>query len=228
MRRILFAFAGLILGTGLAAALLPANAQSDAAPAACPERLVGQDSLVCACSAEAAGSGAVWGSEIYTDDSAICRAAVHAGMIPDSGGTIWVFERPGQPSYDGTVRHGITSSAWPAWQRSIAFRPASEAGTGGARAEACPANAAGLRAGTSLACHCTIEAMASGSIWGDGVYTADSILCRAARHANAVGANGGLVRARLAPGRDSYAAASRNGIASGSWGSYATSLVFDR
>lgn len=228
MRRVVLFAICLISGAGFAAALMPASAQSGA-PAACPDRLVGQDSLVCACSAEAAGSGSVWGSGLYTDDSNICRAAVHAGTISAGGGTIWVFERPGQKSYPAETRNGVASSSWGEWTRSIAFRPAAEAGAAdGPRAEACPANVAGLEVGTSLTCHCTIEAMGSGSIWGDGDYTADSILCRAARHAGAVGAYGGTVRARVTAGHASYPAANRNGISSGSWGGYRASLTFER
>jgi hypothetical protein len=231
MLRALFALCTLF-GAGLAAFILPAQAQKPGPPA-CPERLVGQASLVCACSAEAAASGSVWGDDLYTDDSAICRAAVHAGTITAGGGTIWVFERPGQDSYAAVTRNGIASNSWPAWRRSIAFRPAADADAAegadvGPRVEPCPANLAGLSVGTSLSCACTIEAMSSGSIWGDGIYTADSILCRAARHAGAIGAYGGNVRARVVAGRGSYPAATRNGIASGSWASYGASLAFDR
>ena len=229
MRRFMLFAICLLFGAGFTAALLPARAQPPATQA-CPERLVGQASLVCDCSAEAAAAGAIWGADLYTDDSAICRAALHAGIIPASGGTIWVFERPGQQSYPAVTRNGVASSAWPAWQRSIAFRPAGEAAAAdyGPRAEACPANVAGLQVGTRLTCACTIEAMASGSIWGDGSYTADSILCRAARHAGALGAYGGTVHARVTAGRASYPAATRNGISSGSWPSYGTSVTFDR
>jgi len=30
--------------------------------------------------------GIVWGSGIYTDDSVICKAAIHAGILNDVGG----------------------------------------------------------------------------------------------------------------------------------------------
>ena len=40
--------------------------------------------LVCPAIGNAA-MGAVWGTDIYTDDSAICAAAVHAGAITTDG-----------------------------------------------------------------------------------------------------------------------------------------------
>jgi hypothetical protein len=225
MKRIMLVLIAMLFGAGGAMVA----AQSGAAPA-CPDRLVGTPSVVCACSAAAAGSGSVWGSDLYTDDSAVCRAAVHAGVIEASGGTIWVFERPGLASYPAVTRHGVASSAWPEWRRSIAFRPAAEASSATAQSgpEACPANASSLSEGTALSCACTIEAIAAGSVWGDGPYTADSSICRAARHAGAVGDYGGAVRLTVVAGRSSYPAATRNGIESASWANYGTSIAFER
>lgn len=226
MKRIVILFAAMLLGAGAAA--LAAQSGIPAAP--CPDQLAGTPSLVCACTAEQTAEGGVWGEDLYTDDSDICRAAVHAGVIPASGGNVWVFERPGIASYPATTRHGIASSRWDGWRRSIAFRVVTDAPRTPTQpaAEACPANIAGRSEGFSITCGCTIEAMSSGSIWGDQAYTADSILCRAARHAGVVGAYGGTVRARLTAGRQSYPAASRNGISSSSWASYRVTLEFDR
>lgn len=224
MNRIVTLFAGLVFG-GLGAAV----AAQSGAPAPCPDRLVGTPSLVCSCTAEAAGQGGVWGEDLYSDDSRICRAAVHAGAIAAAGGTVWVFERPGLAAYPGTTRNGVTSSPWQGWRRSIAFRRPEDAATATQSGpEACPANVAGRSEGFAITCACTIEAMASGSIWGDQSYTADSILCRAARHAGVIGEYGGTVRARVTAGRQSYPAAARNGISSGSWASYRVSLEFER
>jgi hypothetical protein len=224
--------ATIAIGIGAAAmlsdGLTPAFAQGSGARG-CPEKLVGETSLVCTCSAEAATSGAVWGSDLYTDDSAICRAAVHAGVIPDSGGAIWAFERPGHDAYPASQRNGVSSSAWGSWARSIAVRAASEAPIDARSwSAACPANAGGLQRGASLTCSCSIDAIGAGAVWGNGPYTADSSICRAARHAGAVSAAGGEVRIRVDAGRESYAGSERNGVTAGSWGSFSTSVVFER
>ena len=69
--------------------------------------------------------GAVWGTDIYTDDSSICTAAVHAGLIDRAiGGTV-VFEiLPGQSSYAGSTRYGVTSMSFGAWPGSFGIREA--------------------------------------------------------------------------------------------------------
>jgi hypothetical protein len=220
----------LLFGAGLTAALMPATAQPKAPAAACPEHLGSATSLVCACSAEATAAGTIWGADVYTDDSAICRAAVHAGRITPEGGTIWVFEQPGQASYPAVTRGGIVSGQWPAWRRSIAFGNVAEAPTAAqlqAGPAACPANAVGLAIGARLHCGCSIEAMADGGIWGSGPYTADSNICRAARHAGAIGPSGGEVSLRIVGGGRSFPPSSRNGVASSRWGAYPRGYAFD-
>jgi hypothetical protein len=55
--------------------------------------------------------GAVWGSDIYTLDSSICNAAVHAGKLTmESGGSVTIELRPGESAYKGSERNGIKSN----------------------------------------------------------------------------------------------------------------------
>ena len=68
--------------------------------------------------------GAIWGTEIYTDDSSVCTAAVHDGMIDlDTGGTVTIEIQPGWPSYEASDQNGISSTAYPAWDGSFVFLP---------------------------------------------------------------------------------------------------------
>ena len=54
---------------------------------------------------------AVWGTDIYTLDSSICSAAVHAGKVAlASGGSVTIELRPGESSYKGTTRNGIKTN----------------------------------------------------------------------------------------------------------------------
>lgn len=75
---------------------------------ACPLRLGDQRALDCYCSARAASQGAIYGSNFSTDDSAICRAALHAGVFDEDGGRVSVYVDRGQPSCPG--RSGAPSS----------------------------------------------------------------------------------------------------------------------
>jgi hypothetical protein len=60
----------------------------------------------------------VWGDGIYTDDSLVCEAGVHAGVIDRKGGWVFFELLPGQQSYASATRNGVASS-------SYAFHPGS-------------------------------------------------------------------------------------------------------
>lgn len=67
----------------------------------------------------------VWGTGTYTDDTSVCTAAVHAGLItPEEGGRVVIEIAPGQDSYTGSEANGITSLDYPTWDGSFTF-PAS-------------------------------------------------------------------------------------------------------
>lgn len=73
----------------------------------------------CPASAEEYG-GIVWGTEVYTSDSSICSAAVHAGVITQAdGGLVLVTMLPGQDSYVGSTANGITTIDYAAWDESF-------------------------------------------------------------------------------------------------------------
>src|SRR5262245_5015975 len=61
------------------------------------------------CPANCEATGGIWGTDIYTRDSAVCRAGIHAGAIAAAGGVVNVRLEPGRPAYRGSARHGIQS-----------------------------------------------------------------------------------------------------------------------
>lgn len=65
----------------------------------------------------------VWGTDIYSDDSSVCTAAVHAGVIGFGGGMVHIVIQPGQSQYIPSTRYGVTSSSWGQWGRSFSFIP---------------------------------------------------------------------------------------------------------
>jgi hypothetical protein len=66
---------------------------------------------------------AVWGTDIYTLDSSICNAAVHAGKLAlESGGPVTIELRPGESSYKGTTRNGITTNGYGAYAHSFVVK----------------------------------------------------------------------------------------------------------
>jgi hypothetical protein len=70
--------------------LQPSEPVTEVGP--CPQMLATNRNLPtpfrCTCGSEAMrGSGAVWGTDVYTDDSSLCLAALHAGVLGPGGGT---------------------------------------------------------------------------------------------------------------------------------------------
>jgi hypothetical protein len=79
----------------------------------------------------------VWGTNIYTDDSSVCTAAVHVGVItPASGGSVTIETRPGRSSYVSFAHNGVTSRPYGSWTGSFVLAgaapiPGSPGGGGG-------------------------------------------------------------------------------------------------
>jgi len=205
--------------------------------AVCPDDFVSfagtGTSLTCACSADGVANGSVWGMDVYTGDSGICRAAVHAGAIGRQGGTVSVVPEAGRNAYPGVTRNGISSGNYGRYESSFRFA--------GAPAAAASAPVAPVRTEVSicpddflafadtkdtLTCTCSADATANGSVWGMDVYTGDSGICRSALHAGAIGRQGGQVTVIPEPGRNAYAGVTRNGISSGNYGRYESSFRF--
>jgi hypothetical protein len=60
--------------------------------------------------------GSLWGSGVYTNDSSIAKAAVHAGVLKDGEtGVVKVTIVAPQAAYQGETRNGVTSAAYGPW-----------------------------------------------------------------------------------------------------------------
>ncbi|XP_075040093.1 uncharacterized protein LOC142099985 [Mixophyes fleayi] len=169
----------------------------------------------------------VWGSDIYTDDSSLCRAAIHSGALTNDGGTSFIEKRPGQDSYEASTKNGIESDDCEEWSGSFVFitpeeaakyittPPPSESPPKLPRAEAvCSSSAIHLPADiTEVRCPSKCKEV-KGEVYGTGVYTSDSSICRAAIHDGKLDDNGGSVIVEKKPGLKKYFASSTNGIKS--------------
>ncbi len=61
----------------------------------------------------------VWGTDVYTDDSSLAAAAVHAGVLEDGeDGVVTVTILPGEDSYTGSDRNGVISMDYGSWAGS--------------------------------------------------------------------------------------------------------------
>jgi len=65
----------------------------------------------------------VWGTDTYTIDSSICNAAAHAGKFTrDSGGPVTIEMRPGESSYQGSTRNGVTTNDYGPYRQSFVVK----------------------------------------------------------------------------------------------------------
>ena len=66
----------------------------------------------------------IWGTDVYTDDSAICTAAIHSGVLDTGGGQVIVTIERGHNAYPSLWRNNIQSQNWRIWHRSFFVHPA--------------------------------------------------------------------------------------------------------
>ncbi len=99
-----------------------------------------------------AARGAVWGTDVYTDDSTVAAAAVHAGVLAAGAtGTVTVTILGGQSSYPASTRNGVSAASWGSWPGSYSFAGAGTVSSAANPdvAAARPAAAPGFTAGTA-------------------------------------------------------------------------------
>ena len=178
-------------------------------------------------------SGSIYGTDIYTDDSDLSTAAVHAGLLKvGEKGVVKVTILPGQASHSSSTRHGITSSPWSAYPGSYKVEPI----PGGSRAAASfsktlpdPGSMWSYEKHVGQSFEFQVTGSTSGgSIWGTGTYTGDSQLPVAAVHAGVLrDGESGVVKVTILAGDSRYLGSSRNGISSYDYGTYPFSYRID-
>lgn len=172
----------------------------------------------------------IWGVETYTDDSSVCSAAVHVGLITfEKGGEVEYEMAPGEPAYDAGVANGVTSTYYGAYEGSFVF-PAAPPGSGtfAVAPESWQRTASEYRGkdGTRIELRCSPDGRI-GSAWGTGTYTDDSSVCTAAVHAGLItAADGGTVVFVVAPGEASYRGSTANGVTTQGYDAYQGSFTF--
>jgi hypothetical protein len=161
-----------------------------------------------------------WGTDVYTDNSSVCTAAVHSGAIVHANGGIVTIEHlPGQASYTGSTRNGITSVDWGPYPGSFrivgAVKGSDVPGVkmGGAGWTASATRFRGQN-GARFRYLCPGGA-GLGSVTGTNTYADDSSVCGAAVHVGLLTrAEGGRVTIQIALRQSSYRGSSFNGVQS--------------
>jgi hypothetical protein len=169
----------------------------------------------------------VWGSNVYTDDSSICSAAVHVGLITaPEGGTVSIEILPGQDEYQGSEFNGVTSSDYGVWPGSFSFPDAESLDVAADIDWTRNATFYKNRDQSTFTVTCAAGGP-PGSVWGTGTYTEDSSICTAGVHAGLITvAAGGTLTFELTPGAELYVGSEANGVTSNGYGPYGGSFTF--
>jgi hypothetical protein len=166
--------------------------------------------------------GTVWGSDIYTSDSSVCTAAVHAGLITFEQGGAFVLEAgPGMASYRGTQRNGVTTQSWAEFGASFMLSPYVPPPPPKPAEPPPPPptidwkrDAVGLSPNGRRFTFICVAPAARGVVKGVGFYSWESSICSAAVHAGLITNRGGKVMIEMRPGREKYEGGASNGVTS--------------
>lgn len=165
-------------------------------------------------------AGTIWGDGVYTSDSVLATAAVHAGLLqPGESGVVTVEVIAGPEAYEGIERNGVVSRSYASWDVAYRFAGVTAVDSGIVLPD--PGDLSLYRGQTGKVLTFEVTGDAAGSVWGDGVYTDDSRLAAVAVHAGLLQpGETGLVRVEILPGEDSYEGATRNGVDSGTYATW--------
>lgn len=169
---------------------------------------------------EGGTTNSLWGTEIYTDDSSVCTAAVHMGLITlEDGGTVTVTILDGQEAYTGTAQNDVSSSDWGEWSRSFSVSAEKRAIVWNTRA-----NELEGETDTMIAVICPADGEAF-TLWGTEIYTDDSSVCTAAVHMGLITVeDGGSFVVTILDGQEEYVSSTQNEIESSEWGEWSRSF----
>jgi LCCL domain len=171
------------------------------------------------CPASDGVAGAVYGTDVYTADSAVCAAAIHAGALKSGQpGSVTVVMGSGAESFRGSSRNGVTTRGYGPWDRSYTFARDGAPGLITWRTvwSGIPDDFV-----TPITVECPATGSTEGKLWGTDVYTRDSVICVAGVHAGAITAQrGGPVVVTRVRHTGEFTASERNGVRSEPYGPF--------
>ncbi len=172
-------------------------------------------------------TGSVWGTDIYTDDSYLAAAAVHAGVLAQGETDIvMVTLLPGEDSYEGTIHNDVASMDYGEWSGSYSVEVILIDYEIAAIPD--PGTLFSYRDQVGETFTFEVTGDASASVWGTYFYTDDSNLAAAAVHAGVLeDGETGLVEVTILPGEESYTGSTQNDVTSWDYGSWSGSYIVE-
>ncbi|XP_046898505.1 cysteine-rich secretory protein LCCL domain-containing 2 [Hypomesus transpacificus] len=161
--------------------------------------------------------GKVWGTLFYDVQSSICRAAMHYGIIDNSGGLVDTTRKDKLPFFVKATKNGVESFSKykPGNAFVVAKVERQSVDCYATVAEICPFKRPSSNCPRVL---CPANCKSEPSYWapviGNNIYTDSSSICKAAIHAGVIKAGGGHVDVLPLEKKKSYVGVLKNGIQS--------------
>jgi hypothetical protein len=162
--------------------------------------------------------GLIWGNGIYTQDSDLATAAVHAGLLRDgeTGKVEIEFVTP-LDAYTGSTRNGIVAGTYGKYHAAFHFPKGSVD----------PATWRTIEASVGRIYTLNVTGSLTGVVWGSGIYTRDSDPATAAVHAGLLrSGESGIVEVEFIEPPEAYATTHRNGVTSFAYGAFSQAFRF--
>jgi hypothetical protein len=173
--------------------------------------------------------GSIWGTDIYTDDSHIATAAVHAGLVkPGERATVTVTIVESPEEHVASERNGVKSSTWGPYSSSYILTKKSQAVRSRTR-PAAPTTARGFSGKLGRRFDIEVIGQTDGGVWGSDVYTDDSHIATAAVHAGLVKpGEQAIVTLTIVESPEQHRGTTRNGVTTRDYGSFNSSFILQR
>lgn len=172
------------------------------------------------------GRAAVHGTDVYTADSGVCAAAIHAGALaPGRPGAVTILFGGAAESFLGSERNGVTTQGYGPWPNTYTF---ANDGVPGRVSWTTVWSQIPADFTDPVSVECPPGGKLGGPVWGTGTYTKDSTICVAGVHAGAISADkGGVVIVKRVPGLRDYPGTERFGVVSTQYGPYADAFTVE-
>jgi hypothetical protein len=180
--------------------------------------------LTFVCPATEGKGAAIYGTDIYTEGSPVCAAALHAGVLKaGASGTVSIVIGEGADAFRGSERNGVTTRSYGPWRYSYAFVQDDAPAT-------IEWSTVWNQVPADFTQPVTVVCPAGGKtdrlVWGTDAYITDSSICLAAVHAGVIRMEtGGAVTVARARALSEYPGTERNGIVSRRWGAWADAFT---
>ena len=172
--------------------------------------------LTFVCPATDGATGNVYGTDVYTAESPVCPAAIHAGILkPKQPGVVSLLIGTGAKGFTGSTRNGVTTRSYGAWPYSFTFLTDGAAGpiTWRTTWSQIPRDFT-----QPVRVLCPPGGRLDGTVWGTEVYARDSTICVAAVHAGVITVEkGGEVEVKRVANAAPFMASERFAVKTAGW-----------